>query len=463
MSNNKEKKSYALEVTLIVMAIAVAFFVGDFIKSTTPPKLPDFNGKRSAAGDGEYDGDSAEKIAEEKKDLVPEEYKSHLSDLGLEPDWGVLDDYQFTIKKDDFTRLLDKVYTLRGSWEKWVDISDDYATIRTHANDESLSFQLHFASEEKQEDVKRYWRSRDTIKHSDGDLPLGGVRIVIDAGHIGGNYASVEERNFKYNETAPVNEGNLTLTVAKQLEQQLKVLGALVDLTRSENKPVNPRRAEDYLKYAKSKMESRGELISDDAVMRVSERLFYRADEIRERAKIVNKEFKPDLVVCIHFNAEAWDETKLIENEHAHMILHGAYTSGELEKDDQRLQMLQKIVQRCHEEERKVSASVASAMAMHTGLPPYTYEPMSYRAVNVDNNPYLWARNLAANRAYQCPVIFCEPYLMNGSDSHARIQAGDYEGLRYVNKMLRPSIFREYVNSVTEGLVNYYQKREISE
>jgi hypothetical protein len=57
-------------------------------------------------------------------------------------------------------------------------------------------------------------------------------------------------------------------------------------------------------------------------------------------------------------------------------------------------------------------------------------------------------------------VLFYEPYLMNGADSHARINQGDYEGLRYLNGMLRPSIFREYVNAVTEGLVNYYSNRK---
>ena len=286
---------------------------------------------------------------------------------------------------------------------------------------------------------------------------------MIDPGHIGGNFASIEERKFKFGETAPVQEGNLSLTVSKLLEKQLEALGAEVDLTRDENTPVNSKRASDYAQYAKSKMELKGELISEDSVIRVSEKLFYRAGEIRERAKLINSEYKPDLVICIHFNATEWDENKLVEREHGHMLLHGAYTSGELEKDDQRFQLMEKILQRNHEEEKAVAASVADAMTLHTGLPPYMYNPLSLRALNVDGHPYLWARNLAANRAYECPVIFCEPYLMNGADSHARIQVGDYEGLRYVNGVLRPSIFREYVNFVAEGLVNYYSERGISE
>ena len=40
----------------------------------------------------------------------------------------------------------------------------------------------------------------------------------------------------------------------------------------------------------------------------------------------------------------------------------------------------------------------------------------------------------------------------------ARIKAGDYEGTRSVNGAERKSIFREYADSVVDGLVEYYSK-----
>jgi len=40
----------------------------------------------------------------------------------------------------------------------------------------------------------------------------------------------------------------------------------------------------------------------------------------------------------------------------------------------------------------------------------------------------------------------------------ARIQAGDYEGTRNINGVKRKSIFREYADSVTNGLIEYYSK-----
>ena len=46
---------------------------------------------------------------------------------------------------------------------------------------------------------------------------------------------------------------------------------------------------------------------------------------------------------------------------------------------------------------------------------------------------------------------------MNSADVVARVAAGDYEGKKVVNGIERPSIYREYVDGVVEGLVEYYK------
>jgi hypothetical protein len=47
---------------------------------------------------------------------------------------------------------------------------------------------------------------------------------------------------------------------------------------------------------------------------------------------------------------------------------------------------------------------------------------------------------------------------MNSKDVFARIQAGDYEGTRNINGVEQKSIFREYADSLIEGLADYYSK-----
>ena len=457
--SDKKQKSYALEVTLVLLALVIAFVTQGVIKSANPPEVSNIpSGNKTALKEAREEGqEDPSDLSQEDK--LPTEYNKHLTDLSSVPDWTELEQYQYTITKEDFIRELEEVYTINGKWEDWITTTDASAMIRMSAADGSQLFELLFASEVKQESPPKFWRKRDEVIVKDPLKPLLGLRIVIDPGHIGGEFAEVEERQFNYKETPPVKEGDLTLKVAKMLGQQLENLGAQVMLTREYLAPVNPNRPDDYDKFSYSKISKTNLWATPVAIRRASEKLFYRAGEIRERAKHVNTEYRPDLVLCLHFNAGMKSE-ELIQDEHFHIILNGAYMDDEVAKDDQRFTMLQRILQRIHPEEARLSAYAAAAFTSHTGLKPYQYDPASNRALNVDENPYLWARNLAANRSYLCPVLFYEPYLMNGADTHARIIQGDYEGLRYLNGMLRPSIFREYVNAVTEGLVNYYSNRK---
>jgi len=48
---------------------------------------------------------------------------------------------------------------------------------------------------------------------------------------------------------------------------------------------------------------------------------------------------------------------------------------------------------------------------------------------------------------------------MNSEEDHARIQLGDYDGLKEVGGKLRPSIFREYAETVATGLSDYYSSK----
>lgn len=457
--SDKKQKSYALEVTLVFVALVIAFVTQGVIRSANPPEVDNIpSGDKTALQDNISEIDEDPSVIKQE-DKVPKTYNKHLTDLATEPDWTELEQYQYTISKEDFERELEEVYTIDGEWKDWITTTDKSAMIRKSAADGTQLFELFFASEVKNESPPKFWRKRDEVIVKDPLKPLLGLRIVIDPGHIGGKYSQIEERHFIYKDSPPVKEGNLTLKVAKMLAKQLETLGAQVTLTREYLSPVNPNKPDDYYEYAYAQMSETNLWATPVAIMRESEKLFYRAGEIRERAKHVNNDYRPDLVLCLHFNAGIKSE-ELHKDEHFHMILNGAYMDNEVAKDDQRFTMLERILQRIHPEEARLSAYAADAFTAHTGLKPYQYNPESNRALNVDKNPYLWARNLAANRSYLCPVLFYEPYLMNGADSHARIMQGDYEGLRYLNGMLRPSIFREYVNAVTEGLVTYYSNRK---
>lgn len=376
-----------------------------------------------------------------------------LSVLGETPDWSSLNVFQNTITRADFERLLTTIFTTGEAWRNFIEIDDAGARVRTTGEE---VFHLRFAPQGLEQHAPREWRAAAELPPAPADKPLDGLRVAIDPGHIGGEWAPIEERWLRVPGTRPVQEGDMTLLVAKLLKPRLEKLGAVVSLVREKPEPITPLRPDALMDAAR---DSSQDPDSPEALRKLAERLFYRTAEIQARAKLVNETLKPDLVLCLHFNADPWgdsDNPTLVDRSHLHLLLNGGYTDDEVPFADQRFALLDKLLQRTHEEEARVGATVADTFAEKSGLPPYLYPPAAANARPVNGHPYLWARNLLANRLYQCPVIFMEPYVMNSRQDHPRIQAGDYEGLREVAGKPRPSIFREYADALAEGLARHY-------
>ena len=174
---------------------------------------------------------------------------------------------------------------------------------------------------------------------------------------------------------------------------------------------------------------------------------------------LVNTKLHPDVVICLHFNAEGWGDPaspEFIANNHLHLLVNGSYLQTELEFDDERFEMIRRLLSRAYDEELPIADTVAVSMAKQTGLPPYQY-PTTLTTTKVGSSGYVYARNLLATRMYRCPVVYCEPYVMNNREVFERIQAGDYDGMREINGVQRKSIFREYADSVADGLAEYYR------
>lgn len=374
-------------------------------------------------------------------------FAQKLTPLAPKPDWSSLDKFQHTITKDEFTRLLTQVYAPRGNHAPYFQIDDSGVNVLTSPG--KPPFRLEFAKDAASaKPVPRYWKS---------GRRLNGMVIALDPGHLGGPWARMEERWFRIGANKPVAEGDMTLQVAHLLKQELERRGAKVYLTRDGAKPSTKARPDKLRNAAAASLRDQGKSVTPSSLKSESERLFYRTGEIRARARKVNGGIKPDLVLALHFNAEGWGNPAnptLVGENHLHLLVSGCYSPDELAYEDQRHDLMVKLLNRSFGEEVAVSRAVAHSMSRTTGLPPYTYS--SATAINVGGSPYIWARNLLANRLFECPVVYLEPYVMNNRDVHARIQAGDYKGRREVNGIPRESIFREYARGVADGLAAYY-------
>ena len=367
-----------------------------------------------------------------------------LSSLAPEPGWGRLERLADVLTAAEVRESMTRIYgDGTADWEEWLKVGDERAggageveivKWSAEAGGERLALSMAGGRE-----PVRYWREAEDLPvSSDPDgRPLEGVKVVLDPGHIGGAWARMEERWYQpQDEPTAVMEGEKTLLTAQRLKPALEALGAVVSLVRERAEPVTAARPGDYERTA--------------ATTREAELFFYRRAEIRARADLVNERLQPDVLVCLHFNAEPWGDPG------------GHYAAGEMAMDDVRYEMLERVLQRSDREELRLADAVSKALAAATGLPPYDYGAgaMAGNAHRpLADNPYVWARNLMANRLYQCPVVFTEPYVMNSREVYERVAAGDYEGEKLVAGKQRPSLYREYAGGVAAGLKAHFLAR----
>jgi len=398
----------------------------------------------------------------------------NLGVLGSKPKWVVLENYQRTITRDEFAHLISDVYCTHGFAADLIKIDNDAAQILTNRESHNV-FTLQFAPDANSKArIPRLWRPAKSLPAAKPNKPLAGLRVALDPGHLGGRWAKMEERWFQVGETKPVTEGDLTLRVSRMLASRLRKLGATVLFVRNSTQPITSKRPGDFKELARKILIKSGlpqprvggdvldpnDSEKQQTIRWQSEMLFYRYSEIRRRAVLVNNKLHPDLVLCLHFNAEGWGDPAnptLIDNNHLHLLVNGSYLQDELDLDDERFEMIRRLLSRAYDEELAIADTVAALMAKATGLPAYQY-PTTLTTTKVGSSGYVYARNLLATRLYRCPVVYCEPYVMNSKDGFARIQAGDYEGIKEINGAARKSIFREYADSVAEGLAEYYSK-----
>ena len=370
------------------------------------------------------------------------------STLGNPPKWELLDPWQSTITRDQFQNLLAKVYCPREEWWKpWIVIEQDKARIRKHAGKKDW-YDLSFCKKPK--DPEKSAKKRKSLK---------GLKIALDPGHIGGKYSEMEGRHFVMGKDSPVKEGDLSLETALKLKKILESLEAEVILVRSKPEPVTSKRPEDFAKEAQEWIAGRGleklkKEEKEKLLKKRREMLFYRVSEIHARARLVNEKIRPDLVICLHLNASAWkdpEKKELSERNDFHVLVNGCYMGGELALDDQRFEMMLRMLNGWHELEQRLAEDVSVALAKATKLPAFSYKGPN--ALKIGKVEGVWARNLLANRLYRCPVVFLEPYRANSKGAYKRIIAGNYKGTREFGGVKRIPLVDEYAQAVAEGLV----------
>jgi hypothetical protein len=418
----------------------------------------------------------------------------YLSPLAPKPDWASLEAYQKTISRGEFARLVNGVYSFDGAFWNYCDVSDERVVVFSDEAKKHPVFTLHFASSESARAPLPYKYKTHAVS-TDPAKPLAGIKIALDPGHIGGEWAKLEARWFQLGDDPPVMEGNLAFTTCQILAERLEADGATVVWSKTKLEPVTNLRPDDLHQAAfaalaqhklmlmdeafratlarrnlqltdetfrpsflgiESARHNRPEVITEGRVADEAALLFYRVAEIRARGAVVNA-MRPDLTICVHYNADDWgnpDHPALVGNSRLIIFVNGFYEPGELVFDDYKFDMLRKLLDRTAAQEERGCALVGQSMLDSFKYPPDTAGKFSARRVT--DVPSVYARDLIANRIFHGPVIYCEGPYMNARDAYYRIIAGDYLGLRVIQGQSVPSIYRQYAESVEKGVRAYF-------
>jgi hypothetical protein len=406
-----------------------------------------------------------------------------LSPLAPTPNWSTLDGYQRTISRQEFTRLINQVYSIDGAFWNYADIDDKSVVLYSDTARKHPLFTLHFAGSESS-CAPRPYTYKTQATSTDPSRPLKGIRIALDPGHIGGDWAKLEARYFKLGDDPPVLEAKLNLITCQILAQQLQAEGADIIWAKRDYEPVTDLRPSDLRREAIAALakppqkKASGyvpsflfgiqqprtgrhptEAATEDSIEYEAALLFYRVAEIRARGDVVNKQH-PDLTICVHYNADDWGDDPdhhpvLVAHSRLVIFTNGAYEKSELAYDDYKYDMMRKLLDRTAAQEERGCALVGQSMLDTLKYPPEDY-PGTYFAHHVTDVPSVYARDLLANRIYHGPVIYCEGPYMNARDAYYRIIAGDYLGLRTIQGQSVLSIYRDYATSVDKGVLKYF-------
>ena len=388
-----------------------------------------------------------------------EEKPMLFSPVSEEPEWRLLDSGQGLLTRQEFEDRLRQTFDPTGALRPYLIWDEEGVTLfRDKARTRPL-YRLAFAPEGRKADV-----ILPVLGGGDPARPLAGKVICLDPGHIGGDWADVEERTFQIGKDRPVVEGELNLRTCRLLAPLLESAGAKVVWTHDGFEPTTPLRPADLYPEAISYLlqGSRGARLPRYSANRLirwnAELLFYRSAEIQARARRVNEELRPDLTLCVHYNAAPWPggRIRLTSANGLVIFAHGSYTAEELAFDDQKFRLFRKLLENSTPVELGVGEAIGRQFQERWGFRPENYEGSGYAHAS-GAGPYVWHRNLIANRMFDGPVVFVEGPYMNDRMMYPWIQAGEYEGTRVVSGRSRGNIFRESAEQVAAGVIGYFR------
>lgn len=308
-------------------------------------------------------------------------------------------------------------------------------------------------------------------------IPLAGLKVLIDPGHMGGNIWDTRTGKFVKSRGYKVSEGDLNLWTSILLAQELAALGADVRLTRDSQNPVAqesfetfndaPFRHDYFYNGVDDWIGQYLHLSSSEIISAVKKDPKYeraysekgRTDFFVTGADLLARtqqmdEFKPDVTIDIHYDAS---ENYKLQNSYndVEAYVPGSFRMNEVGSRKNKAFAFEHLLEaRRWKESVELASQVTQSMSRELNL-PLLKTPQFLSGIKVKDGVY--ARNLfITRRALNGLVIYLECLHYDNVHEFARMtkrtKKGHYKGVNFSY----PARVDEVVQGIKKGLLNYF-------
>lgn len=287
---------------------------------------------------------------------------------------------------------------------------------------------------------------------------LIGVKIAIDPGHLGGQYANLEDRfidippSLERSDPIKFDEGSLCFLTAMYLKLLLEKEGAVVMVTRDKiGEGVYP---DDFFDWLKKNVHL---WIGEGSSLKRLFVKYYNPLDLRARAKKIN-EFEPDLTVVIHYNSQDGENNgpsnhTICPVNYNMVIVPGSFCQNELADKDSRYEFIRLLVSDDLQRSLKLSSSILDKFGQHLQVPPLSKsDGANYlNRVAMKIGEGIYARNLALTRLIHGPICYGETLIQNNIDECVRLSKRDF----VINGVWCSSRVKQVAEAYFEGIKEY--------
>ena len=273
------------------------------------------------------------------------------------------------------------------------------------------------------------------------------MKIALDPGHFGGEWAGLEKRIIEITHLGKkyqFDEGTLTLSTALLLKRKLEERGAEVMITRC--KRGSGAIQESFFDWLKGNPQHwRGES-SLSTLFRNS----YNRLDLRERANMINA-FAPDFTLVIHYNAMGSDAAEVAQHNFNLVFIPGSFCENELDSKESRIEFLRLLCSDELSQSLSLARELSCSFSHHLKLP--LYDGVMASSMQVETGIY--CRNLCLTRLIRGPICYGETLIQNHPDELEMLSKQDL----IVDGISCPQRVAQVADAYFEGILHYLGER----